>query len=366
MFISNLYIRNFRNIEKLELCFNKSANFLKGYNGAGKTNIIESIYCLSSIKSFRNAKDCDMVKKGDILYFIKCIVEDEKIYSYEIGFSLTDKKKKLKIDGNEISKSYDYYGKIPSVVFSPIDIELVNGTGDIFRKYIDGVICKYDRDYFINLQNYRKCIHSRNIILRKNSDNSKKTKELYVWNEMMANLIEQIMKTRKYFLNDYLIFFKKSYNEISGNDEDLDIKYYQSVKSENKESILDEINKSLNKDVSLGYTCLGPHRDRYIFINEKGFDFTKVSSQGQKRTASISFKIAESGILQKSISKKSIFLVDDIFSELDIKRQKNLLRFLNGGNQIFFTMTDISKELLSTFESCNVYNIDKGSAFLQP
>lgn len=365
MFISKLNIKDFRNIDNIEFNFNKKANFLKGFNGAGKTNIIESIYCLSAIRSFRNAKDNDLIKKGKNYYYIKCSVEDINNSLFEIGFSLNDiKKKKLKIDGNEIHQAYDYYGKFTSVIFSPADIELIQGYSDVFRKYMDGVICKYDRDYFINLQNYRKCIFSRNTLIKNSNIDSLKKDEIIIWNELMASLAEKIILKRKDFIKEYSVLLKDSYVKIAGNYNKLTIRYSQSFKSEKKEDILKEIEKSSDKDFSLGYTSAGPHRDRYLFFNEEGFDFTKVSSQGQKRTAVISFKIAESLILSKYTGKEAVLLVDDIFSELDVKRQKNLLLLLKGGNQIFFTMTDISDELLSTFESYNVYDIANGSAVL--
>jgi DNA replication and repair protein RecF len=365
MFISKLYIKDFRNIDNIELNFNKKANFFKGFNGAGKTNIIESIYCLSAIKSFRNAKDKDMVKKEKEYYYIKCSVEDISESLFEIGFSLSEeKKKKLKINGNEIHQPYDYYGKFPSVIFSPADIELIQGYNDIFRKYIDGVICKYDRDYFINLQNYRKCIFSRNTLIKNSNINSINKSDIIVWNELIASLAEKIMLKRKNFISEYSLLVKDAYIKIAGNDNKLTVRYSQSFKAEKKEDILIELEKISEKDLSLGYTSSGPHRDRYLFFNEEGYDFTKVSSQGQKRTAVISFKIAESILLKKNTDKEAVLLVDDIFSELDIKRQKNLLFMLKKENQIFFTMTDISDDLLSTFDSYNVYNIDKGSAVL--
>jgi DNA replication and repair protein RecF len=364
MFIESIKILRFRNIDNLNIILNKEANFFIGKNGTGKTNIIEALYFISSMKSFRFIKDIYLVKNGEKNFYISALCFNKQYETHEVGYTFEDnKKRKYKIDGKEINKFIDYYNKINSIVFSPSDTEIIDGEPENLRRYIDSVISKSDKNYIVLLTELKKCLHSRNSILKRIKDEKKIIKyndEIAVWDEIFAKLSYEIINKRLIFLNNFNIFIKESYDYISSEKISLRIKYTSSLNYENKETIIKSITESFIKDCKFGFSTVGPQRDRYDIINEKGILFSKVCSQGQKRTAAISLKNSEKIYIEKISENKSILLIDDIFSELDKERQKKMLSLLNKGNQLVFTMTDINRDVLSLYNEYNIYSVDYG------
>jgi DNA replication and repair protein RecF len=364
MYIENLKIVRFRNIDNLNIILNKEANFFIGKNGTGKTNIIEALYFLSSMKSFRFVKDVYLIKNGEKDFYISALCYDKEYENHEVGFLLGDvKRRKYKIEGKEIVKFIDYYNKINAIVFSPSDTDIIDGAPELLRKYIDSVISKTDKNYLILLTEFKKCIQSRNSIFKKYKDEKKIIKyndEIAVWDEMFSKLSYEIIKIRNNFLDIFNNYIKESYEYISSDTLSIIIKYTSTVHYENAEAILKDMKESFVKDCKFGFSTLGPHRDRYDILNENGIFFSKTCSQGQKRTAAISLKNSEKDYIENNSGNKSILLIDDIFSELDKERQKKMLSLLNKGNQLVFTMTDINRDVLSLYKDYLLYSVENG------
>ncbi len=342
MHIKNLSVKNFRNYRELDLEFSPEVNFITGDNGTGKTNILEAITVTSNIKSFRNTPDSEIIFWGEESYYCSSVIENSNYRKFEVGCSnISDRiKKKIKIDSREIMRGTDYFGKLLSVIFTPVDINLINGSPEIRRKFFDSVISKIDNEYMVILSEMKKILRSRNRILKMMRERRiSGTGQLDVWDDMFAEKTSFIVKKRREFIKKFSAFFTASYKNIADDDPGTDIEYVPSHISDQKHKILEELGKNRIRDIAMGTTGKGPQRDDYILAKE-GKVFTNYASQGQRRTAAISLKMSECEIIEENSGKKSIILVDDIFSELDGKRRESMVEILNRGNQVIFTMVD--------------------------
>lgn len=351
MILTNLKLINFRNYENLEINFSPEINFITGDNGSGKTNILEAISVISNLKSFRNINDNNIINWNKDSYYCSGEVSNSEFSRFEVGFSFQNNKpkKKIKIDSHEIKKVSDYYGKLITVNFIPTDINIINGSPELRRRYFDSVISKLYPDYIDELNKYKEICYSRNLILKKIKDNRGDLKLLEVWNKMFSDKASSILKKRKSFIIEFNKLFIKNYLKISGEDNSPYLNYITTLKSDDPDSILSEVNNNSRIDVRRGNTVYGPHRDDYIITNSDKIAFINYASQGQKRTASISLKFSEVEIIKILKNKKCIILVDDIFSELDEKRRNSMIDLLKNEGQIIFTMVNhfYDKNILS-------------------
>jgi len=345
MYIKELILKNFRNYESLNIEFSPDINFIIGDNGTGKSNILEAIFITSNLKSFRNISDSDIVKWNEDSYFCSSILGNSNLSKFDIGFvSYSDKtRKKLKIDDREIKRASEYYGKFLTVVFSPIDINIINGSPDIRRKFFDSVLSKIESSYLETLNDFKKIISSRNKLLKLIRERKvNNMSQLEVWDKMFAEKASFILKSRMDFMDSFSDIFMRSYSQIAENDICPCINYKLSTASYDEDVILKKLQERRTKDILMGSTGIGPHRDDYVLSNSDGLEFVKYASQGQRRTAAISLKISEFEIIEKKLNKKCVILVDDIFSELDEKRRNKMVHILRGGNQVIFTMVNSS------------------------
>ena len=341
MILNKIKLINFRNYENIEITFSPELNFITGNNGSGKTNILEAISLISNLKSFRNIPDNSLIRWNEASYYCFGEISGSEYSKFEVGYSLQSgkPKKKIKIDSAEIKRISDYYGKFITVNFIPTDINIINGAPEARRRYFDSVISKIYPKYIDELNKYRDVCFSRNVLLKKIKDESSDIKQLEVWNKLYAEKASSILQTRKSFINQFNELFMNNYFKISNEEQSPAINYFSTFKSEDSENIYREIIRNFNNDLRRGSTLLGPHKDDYIIKNENLL-FSNYASQGQKRTASICFKLSEVDIIKKIRGKKSVILIDDIFSELDENRRNSMIDLLHGEGQIIFTMVN--------------------------
>jgi len=344
MYISRLNLKNFRNYESAEVSFAPSINFITGNNGSGKTNILEAISVLANIKSFRNISDYDMVKWKSYSYYISAEVMENAIKKFEVGFSFEKERsrKKIKIDEAEIKKASDYYGKFLIVVISPGDINIINDGPEIRRNFFDSVISKIDKEYFEKLNEFKKTVINRNSLLKQLREHKvNDVGQLEPWDLIFANKAAYITKRREDFIGGFKDTFILNYENIAADDNAPDIKYVNTLGVSDEKIILKKLKERRTKDILLGNCGSGPHRDDFLMKNYDGKHFINYASQGQKRTAAISLKISECDIIKKVLNKEAVVLIDDIFSELDERRRKSMMKLLNRENQVIFTMVNI-------------------------
>ncbi len=351
MWINNIKIKNFRNYEKEEINLSKNINIFYGENAQGKTNIIEAIFLGSIGKSFRAKKDLELIKFGEDIAEIelnyKKIDRDGKI-----KIELSDKKN-IYANGVKLKKLSELLGKINIVIFTPDDINIMKGSPQNRRRFLDIMISQLKPNYMHNLSLYTKTLEQRNNYLRQIKKENKDKQLLDIWDEELATYAQKIYDYRNEFINKIKNKINKIHKEITSNKENLEIEYLTECK--NKENYLNLLKQRRELDIIKGFTTKGVHRDDFvIYINEK--NVSVFGSQGQNRTAVLSLKLSELQIIYDEINDFPILLLDDFMSELDEKRRESLLTRIQD-TQVIITCTEKFK--LENIES-KVYNVIQG------
>lgn len=343
MVLDSILLKTFRNYPELKLNFQPGFNFICGPNGAGKSNIIEAVSVLSGLKSFRGAADSDMFMRGTDSYYCAGEVSRSDYSSFEVGCSggRIPVRRKMKIDETEVPTVYEYYGKLLSVAFSPGDINLINGTAELRRRYFDSVISKFNPVYLESLREYRKILGLRNALLKSTREESvPDNRQLEVWDFMLSEKGSFIINERYRFTERLRKIFQDNYKKIIEPEGLPDIKYRNSTECEDPAVYIKKLRSRLKKDTIMGYTGIGPHRDDYLLKDFSGSLFTAAASQGQKRAAAIALKLSEMEIVEGATGKVCLLLIDDIFPEFDEGRRHNLFSLFDVKRQSFFTMAD--------------------------
>jgi DNA replication and repair protein RecF len=350
MHIQDLAIKNFRNYDNVNLTFSPEVNFIIGNNGVGKTNILEAISVVSNIRTFRNISDVEIIKWNEDSYYSAVRVGGYHDSLFEVGCTVENDKvrKKLKIDGKEIKKASEYYGRLLTVILSPQDINIINSTPDYRRRFFDSVISKIDESYFDLLGDFRKVLASRNRMLKDIRFNHSDIKDLDIWDNLLCEKASTIIQKRMHFIEKFNAVFQHFYSSIAAEEAPL-IRYESSTQTDDKERINDLLIKSRAKDLIFGSTTIGPQRDDFILENIARNKFTNYASQGQRRTAAVTLKVSECIIIEEEKKLKAVILIDDIFSELDEIRRSKMIDLLRRGNQIIFTMVHFDPEQLNRF-----------------
>lgn len=342
MILKNLKLKNFRNYGELSIDLFKGINIFYGENAQGKTNILEALYIFSSSKSHRGVRDKDLVKfdceESEIeIDFISQNREQSAKYNI-----YTEKNKKLFINEIEQKKLKALFGIFGTVIFSPEDLNLIKEGPEDRRKFMDTDISQLRPDYYNILKDYKKVVILKNNLLK--SDNTDEAL-LDVYNEKLALLAAKITVHRLRFIERISHLASLALLYISDKKEQIEIKYIPGFSKEYevsvkniKEAVLSELSEVKEEEIKKRVSLIGPHRDDIAFYLN-GKDAKLYSSQGQQRSIILSLKLAEFEFMKEVMGEPPILLLDDILSELDIKRQNKLLNFIRD-NQTVITCTD--------------------------
>ncbi len=337
MKLDKLTLLNYKNIEDAKLDFGPKINCFIGDNGVGKTNLIDAIYYLSFCKSYFNTIDSYnirhnepfMVLQGE--YFRKD--EVEKVYC---GLK-RGQKKHFKRNQKEYSKLSDHIGLLPVVMVSPSDGRLIVEGSDERRKYVDGVISQFDHVYLETLISYNKLLHQRNAML-KSMQQSHDRNLVQVMNDQMVPLAVKIFSKRREFIDKLNPVFQKYHTILSLNREQVSLEYRSDMSTGD---YIMQMALSLQKDMMLGYTSRGIHRDDLIFKLD-GHPIKRVGSQGQQKTFLMALKFAQFDFMLQMCDFAPLLLLDDIFDKLDSERVEQIVRLVSDERfgQIFITDTN--------------------------
>lgn len=339
MQILNLKLKNFRNIENLSLDFSKEKTLIIGKNAQGKTNILESIYLLSTLKSQRTYNTSDFLKFGEKSFSINATIK--KNTNIELDFTFDNEKKELKTNKLK-TNTREFKTVLKTVLFSSHDLMLLRGSPEDRRNWLDLAILQIYPTYSDRLSKYNKIRIQKNNFL-KNYDGNRTLLDVY--NEQLAILGSNIIFLRKKFLKEISQKTANKHSKISSS-ENLTIKYncnFLENTDENAEIILEKYKQKQQQRTELELikrqTLLGPHKDDIsFFINDK--DATKFASQGQQRTIVLALKLAELDIIAEKTGSNPILLLDDVLAELDELRQNYLLQTIEKGIQTIITSVD--------------------------
>ena len=339
MFLKELSLTNYKNFESLKLRFDTKIICFVGLNGVGKTNILDSIYHLSYTKSYFNPIPSQNIKHGETFFFIsgRYMIHDKE---ENILVSLKKGDKKIIKRNNKLYKKFsDHIGKIPLVLISPNDRNLIIEGSETRRKFIDGIISQTDKEYLNNLIDYNKTLKQRNALLKMFYDNSESIrKTIDIYDRQLSSDAQKIYDKRREFLNEFIPIFKSRYKELSNDKENVEIKHSSDISPD--QNLYKLLKNSLEKDLRFQYTTKGIHKDD-LNLSLDNFPIKKYGSQGQQKTFLIAMKLAQFDYLSK-LDSKPILLLDDIFDKLDDARVKQIINLVNQEkfNQIFISDTN--------------------------
>ncbi|MDO4742695.1 MAG: DNA replication/repair protein RecF [bacterium] len=354
MIIEKVKLKNFRNINEIEFLPDKRMNIIYGQNAQGKTNILEALWLFSGQKSFRGAKDNELINFESKQAENKILFKDEDQNIQECKIIIKDGKKFFlnEVEQNKVS---ELAHKIAFIVFSPADIFLISEGPEVRRKFIDLAICKLYPLYNEKLKTYKRLVLQRNCILKDYKFHSDLEPMIEVFENSIAKFGCEIIRYRKRYLELLCKYLPEIFEGMSNNKENIDLEYICTA-SDNFNEFLNLLKQSRKEDINTLSTSIGPHRDN-IEIKINNLSAKIFGSQGQKRTAALSLKLAEAKVLQETIKIVPIALLDDVMSELDSKRQNYILNNIDGW-QVFITCCD--PENIRKIKNGKIFKINNG------
>lgn len=364
MKIRDIKLLNFRNYDNLELEFSENINIIIGNNGEGKTNILESIYVLSLTKSNRNGLDTDLIQFNKKNFKLEGnVIDDEMLKKYSVSYIKNNKT--VSINGKDIKKITDYISNFCVISFSPVDLEIIKGAPSVRRNFLNIEVSQLYNKYINYLNEYNYILKMRNDYLKKLNLNSNIDKRyLDIINEKIIEKALKIYEYRFIFLEEINSFIESIFFKLTGK-RNLKVLYENSLGIEKydaefiKKSLISKFEKNYYQELMLGNTLVGPHRDDFKF-DLNGMDMKLYSSQGQQRLAIISFKLAELYIFKRIKKSYPVLLLDDIFSEIDIKKRNKIIKYLNNDIQTIITTTDIEDISEDLLKKARIFKIRNG------
>lgn len=362
MQLTSLSIINYRNIATATLELSGGINCFLGRNGAGKTNLLDAVYYLSFCKSFLGCQDSQNIRDGEKMMMIQGRYERAEAEEIIYCGVKRGQKKQFRRNRKDYVKISDHIGLLPLVIISPADEELIYGSSEERRRYIDSIISQCDPQYLDAVVRYNNAVRQRNALLKQFEGQMPADWSLIeIIDLQLADLGNRIYGARCRFAEWLEPIFTDFYHLISGGTEDVAIRYVSGLQ---RYDFADGLRETLARDVALGYTSRGIHKDELDFTL-KGLPLRKTGSQGQKKSFAIAMRLAQFRYLTQHNGFRPILLLDDVFDKLDSDRAANLIGLVAGDtfDQIFITDTD-RRHLLEILAQVNkkyrIFDVDNG------
>lgn len=357
MYLKSLYLRNFRNYSDAAITFSPRINVITGENAKGKTSILEAIYLLSTGRSFRTLHLSDMIQHGKTFFFVKAeLIKDGMTQSLILHFD--GKSKKFQYNSNLYLSFNNLLGILPSVLHEPSDIQLITGSPATRRRFMNIHIAQHDPLYVHHLVRFFKSMKQRNFLLK-----SKNISAIDCWESEMAASGAYLTSQRSQMLEE----LKKNLNDysthLSGENDNIDIQFISSIKlhthlKQLKESYAEELRKNRSRELSLGNSIIGPHRDDFLItINQTSAK--TFASEGQKRSSIAALRFSEWDHLCSIAEEAAIMSIDDLGVQLDDVRQMLMQKSLNKFLQVFIT-TPYDTKKWQHMENVKTFSVQNG------
>jgi DNA replication and repair protein RecF len=333
MHLAHLRLRDFRNYARLDADFTPGFHLMLGDNAQGKTNILEALYLLSTLRSFRGVGSAQLVRHGQKGYFLSARVVSQGEHEIKIYWSA--KERALSLDARPIRKLTEYLGVLRTVIFCSEDLLLVKGPGRSRRRFMDLLLSQTRPDYLPLLQRYTQALKSRNAILKQGFVD---LAALESFSRELVAAGQQIIRLRHELLPVFAPLAEATHRQIASA-EALQLRYNPSV----KEDFAVELAQSRAREQTYRSTVVGPHRDELdLILGDR--PAAQFGSEGQKRTLATALKMAQAQYLTNLHGSPPILLIDDVMGELDLKRRSGLVPLLQRAHQargqVFMTATE--------------------------
>ena len=332
--LAHIRLRDFRNYPRLDTDFAPGFHLLLGSNAQGKTNILEAIYLMATLRSFRGVGGAQMVRHAQKGYFVGGKVVSQGDHEIKMYWSMRERN--LSLDGQPVRKVTDYLGVLRTVVFCTEDLQLIKGTGRSRRRFMDLLLSQTQPAYLPLLQRYAHALRSRNALLKQSGVDEA---ALESFSREVIKVGEELTRLRRELLPRLSPLARRAYGAISSDAEELRLEYLPSIKKD----FAVELAQSRPRERVYRSTLIGPHRDELQLLlgNHSAAQF---GSEGQKRTIAIALKLTQAEYLTASHGSPPILLIDDVMGELDVKRRSGFLPLLERAHQsrgqVFMTATE--------------------------
>jgi len=365
VYVKELTLRQYRNYEQMKLEFHPGIHLFIGDNAQGKTNILESLYVLALVKSHRTSKDKELISWNHDFATIHGVV-DKKYGSIPLELQITNKGKKAKANFIEQRRLSDYIGLLNVVMFAPEDLELVKGSPQVRRRFIDMEIGQVSSTYLYYLSHYHKLLVQRNALLKDWAKRVENRPMVDIFTQQLIEAAAKVLVKRSTFIDQLEKWAAPIHERISNGREQLKLQYIYSTPLEKSykeqeiiEALTDKFNKIREQEESRGSTLIGPHRDDLqLIVNDKNVQ--QFGSQGQQRTTALSLKLAEIELIHAEIGEYPILLLDDVLSELDNHRRSHLIKAIQNRVQTFVTNTSVEGIDQELLDQSSIYEISQG------
>ncbi len=371
MFVKQLSLEHYRNIERLQLQTDAPVNIIIGPNAQGKTNILESIFVLALTKSHRTHKDKELINWNAESARVLGEV-DKKYGTTKLDLQINSRGKTARINGLEQRKLSGFIGSLNVVMFAPEDLEIVKGSPGVRRRFMDMELGQVHPSYLHHLLQYQKIVLQKNSAIKKmDVHNQAHQVMMDVWNQQLVEHGVRIIKIRQSFINKLQRWAEQIHSGITNGKENIRIEYRPSFECEDFQDETVLINQFMIKlsqvreqELRRGICLIGPHRDDLAFyINDK--EVLAYGSQGQQRTTALSLKLAELELMCEEVGEYPVLLLDDVLSELDQFRQTQLIETFQDKVQTFITTTGIESINASKLTRAKLFHVLDGQVKVQ-
>ncbi|MEL6350828.1 MAG: DNA replication/repair protein RecF [Cyanobacteria bacterium J06627_28] len=355
MFLKHLHLQNFRNYPSQSVAFGAPKTILLGDNAQGKSNLLEAVELLATLKSHRTSRDRDLVKEGAALANIKAQLQRD-IGPSELNMVLRNGgRRAVMVNGETLKRQQDFLGNLNAVQFSSLDLDLVRGGPGERRVWIDTLLTQLEPVYAYILQQYNQVLKQRNAFIKQHTGEEDSgpldPTQMALWDAQLATAGTRVIRRRLRGLSRLIPLAQSWHQAISGDAEKLVITYQPNVPIESEDgssdepatiqqTFLDKIQTRAVAEYHQRTSLVGPHRDDIVFeINQT--PARQYGSQGQQRTLVLALKLAELELIEAVIGEPPLLLLDDVLAELDLKRQNQLLETIEDRFQTIITTTHL-------------------------
>ncbi len=335
MHLVALQASGFRSLTGIDFQPTPGLNVIRGHNAQGKTSLLEALLFLATSKSHRTNIEAELVRDSDVGFQLRCRVQrcDREVVTEANWFKGV---KRFRVNGVSQPRTSDILGKVNVVFFSPEDAALVRGSASNRRRFLDMELSQLSPGYLFALQQYRQVLKQRNELLRAFKPDPALVD---VWDDQLASHGEVLIHERMAFVRELSAFAAKAYRRIAET-EDLEVRYQPDIPLDSP--IIEVLNEARESDLRNRVTTRGPHRDEIVLL-AGGRAARQFASQGQQRTAALALKLAELELVKDRVGEYPVLMLDDVLSELDLKRCKRLVEAIPREAQCLLTTTDLER-----------------------
>ena len=336
MLLKTLQVHHFRNLMETELQWCSGFNVIWGNNAQGKTNLLEAIYLLGHLKSFRNARGGDFIEHTADNAYVGGQVEKGRV-THRIELALGKKGRTPSLNGKPVKKLSEFLGYLRPILFTPEEMGLIKGYPVGRRALLDRAIVQQEPGYLDRFQEFTRILKQRNNLLKKEAT----VQELEPWTQALAKKGSRIQRDRLKFLQEFMPHLQQAYQQFAEDDEQPEIRYPVSLQEQRSmaDQLYEKLARLAAREKQLRQTLAGPHRDDPVFM-VAGKDLKVFGSQGQQRSFLLAFKAAQVTSLEEQLGEPPVLLLDDLSSELDQQRERGFFNFLlTRRGQVFLTTT---------------------------